>query len=211
MHELRRALPFAGGLLAFAAFIACGDAGRQPLSPDGHGPRMTITTSTVTCPDTISQGQSAQCVAYFYDENHNLVTTTATWGTNTPALDSVSTTGVVRGLGVGLAEVHATAAGVTGSKNVYVKAGLTLSINGPTLARRWTTCTYTRSVSGGAAPYTYEWSDEAGGGSPINTGTSYSVDMISAGDDIYLTVTDANGWQRSATKHVTVTLSAPVC
>lgn len=176
------------------------------------GPRFTITTGTVTCPDTISQGQSAQCVAYFYDEFHNLVTTTPTWGTNTPTLDSVSTTGVVKGLGVGMGEVHATAVGVTGSKSVYVKSGLTVSILGPTLARRWTTCTYTRSVSGGTAPYTYGWADESAGGSPINTGTTWDVDMISsAGDDIYLTVTDANGWQRSATKHVTVTATAPVC
>ena len=212
MLELRRALPFAAGLLAFAAFIACGDAGRQPLSPDGRGPRMTITTSTVTCPDTISQGQSAQCVAYFYDENHNLVTTTPTWGTNTATLDSVSATGVVKGLAVGLAEVHATAAGVTGSKNVYVKAGLTISIQGPSQARRWSTCTYTRSVSGGTSPYTYEWSSEAGGGSPIDNGISYDVDLISAGgDDIHLTVTDANGWSRSATKHTSVSLSYPAC
>src|SRR3982750_3712031 len=141
MHGLRRSLLFAAGMLVIAA---CGDAARQLLGPDGHGPRMTIPTASVTCPDTISQGQSAQCVAYFYDENHNLVTTTPTWGTNTPTLDSVSTAGVIKGLGVGLGEVHATAAGVTGSKNVYVKTGLTIAIQGPSQARRWSTCTYIR-------------------------------------------------------------------
>jgi hypothetical protein len=152
-------------------------------------------------------------VAYFYDQNNNLVSpVTPTWSTTTPTLDSVSTTGVVRGLGVGTAVVQATSAGVTGSKNVYVKAGLTLSILGPSQARRWSTCTYTRSVSGGTAPYTYEWSSEAGGGGAIDNGTTYDVDLISAGgDDISLTVTDANGWQRSATKHVSVSLSYPPC
>src|SRR5213082_1118731 len=77
MHVLRRSLALTAGLLAFAA---CSDAVRQPLSPDGHDPRMTITTSTVVCPDTVSVGQTAQCVAYFYDENHNLVSNaTPTW------------------------------------------------------------------------------------------------------------------------------------
>ena len=194
---------------ALAAAACSADVGgvRQPV-----GPHFTITTSTVTCPDTISQGQSAQCVAYFYDENHNLVSpVTPTWGTNTPTLDSVSTTGVIKGMAVGLAEVHATSAGVTGSKNVYVKSGLTVSISGPTLARRWTTCTWYRSVSGGTAPYTYQWSDEHGTGSPIDTGISYDVDMISVSDDIYLIVTDANGWTRFATKHVNTSSTAPLC
>jgi hypothetical protein len=192
--------------LAAAACSADEIAGRQPA-----GPHFTITSSTVVCPDTISQGQSAQCVAYFYDQNNNLVSpVTPTWSTTTPTLDSVSTTGVVRGLGVGTAVVRATSAGVTGSKNVYVKAGLTLSILGPATAQRWTTCTYARSVSGGTAPYTYEWSDGFGGGGLPNDGTHYDVEMITSGE-IYLTVTDANGWQRSATRYIAVHFSYPAC
>jgi hypothetical protein len=35
--------------------------------------------------------------------------------------------------------------------------------------------------------------------------------MISASDDIYLTVTDANGVQASASKHVNTSNTAPLC
>jgi hypothetical protein len=86
-----------------------------------------------------------------------------------------------------------------------------VSIVGASLAPRWVTCTYTRSVSGGTAPYTYQWSDENGTGSPYDTGTTYDVDMISVADDIYLTVTDHNGVQKTVSKHVTTSLSAPPC
>jgi hypothetical protein len=205
MRTLYRLL-VVGGTLAAAACSADKIAGRQPV-----GPHFTITTSTVTCPDTISAGQSAQCVAYFYDQNNNLVSTTPTWSTTTPTLVSVNSSGVITGLAVGNAVVQATASGVTGSKTVYVKPGLNVSILGPTLARRWTTCTWTRSVSGGTAPYTYQWSDARGTGSIYDTGTSYQVDMISASDDIYLTVTDANGVQASASKHVNTSNTAPLC
>jgi|GEM_PF-4332415 len=209
MHVVQRSLILAAGLLAFAA---CGDTVRQPLSPDGHGPRMTITTSSVTCPDTISVGQTAQCVAYFYDENHNLVSNvTPTWSSTNTSILTANSSGQATGVAVGSASVQATSAGVTGSKSVYVKPGLTVGITGTTLARRWTTCTWYKSASGGTAPYTYYWWDEHGTGSVNNTGTSYQVDMISASDDIYLTVTDANGVQATATKHVNTSSTAPLC
>lgn len=207
MPLLRRSLVLATALLAFAA---CGDVARQPLTP--QGPRLTVTSATVTCPDTISVGQSSPCVAYFYDENHNLVSNaTPSWSTLTPTINSVSSTGVVTGVAVGSGNVRATYSGVTGSTGVYVKPGLSVSIVGPTLVPRWVTCTWSSSVSGGTAPYSYQWSDARGTGSIYDTGTSYDVDMISATDDIYLTVTDANGVQQGASKHVTTSLSAPPC
>jgi len=208
MHMLRRSFVLAAGLLAFAA---CSDVERQPLAPPGP-PRLTVTSSTVTCPDTISVGQSAQCVAYFYDENHNLVSnTTPTWSTSPSTTASVNSSGLITGLAVGSVTVSATYAGVTGNKGVYVKPGLTVSIVGPSLVPRWVTCRWTSSVSGGTAPYSYQWSDEHGTGSDEDTGESYYVDMISASDDLYLTITDANGVQKSVSKHVTTSLSAPAC
>lgn len=209
MQPLRRSLAVTAGLVALAA---CGDTARQPLAPPGLGPRLTVTSSIVVCPDTISVGQSAQCVAYFYDENNNLVSNaTPTWSTTTSSVDAVSSSGVVTGVSVGNGNVKATYSGVTGTKNLYVKPGLSVSIVGPSLVPRWVTCTWSSSVSGGTAPYTYQWSDARGTGNLPDNGTSYSVDMISASDILYLTVTDANGVQQSVSKNVTTSLSAPPC
>src|SRR5690349_14081565 len=114
MKVLRRSIALAAGLLAF---VACSDTVRQPLSPEGHGPNFTFTSSTVVVPDTISVGQSAQCVAYFYDQNNNLVSpVTPTWGTTTSTLISVNASGVATGLAVGSAVVQASYGGVTGNK-----------------------------------------------------------------------------------------------
>jgi hypothetical protein len=197
-------------LACTAAAAACSAdtiTGRHPV-----GPNFTITTGSTTCPDTVSVGQTAQCVAYFYDENHNLVSnTTPTWSSTNTSILTVNSSGQVTGVAVGSASAQATYAGVTGSKSVYVKRGLTVTILGPTLAPRWVTCSWTSAVSGGTAPYSYQWSDAHGTGSQADTNESYYVDMISASDDIYLTVTDANGVQKSASKHVNTSLSAPPC
>jgi hypothetical protein len=206
MHIAKRTLLAVGTLLA-AACAADGSA-RDPLSPT-H-PRMVVTSSSVTCPDTISVGQTAQCVAYFYDENHNLIgSATPTWGTTTASLVSVSAAGQATGLAIGSAVVQASYGGVTGSKNVYVKAGLTVTISPPSTVRRFTSCTWYKSVSGGTAPYTYSWEIE--GGSGTSTSSSFTAEVLSAAADIYLTVTDANGVQKTVTKHITTSTSAPLC
>ena len=205
----RSKIAIAAGLVAIAA---CAESARQPLAPPGLGPRLTVTSSVVVCPDTISVGQSAQCVAYFYDENNNLVSpVTPTWSTTTPTVDSVSASGVVKGISVGNGNVKATYAGVTGTKTLYVKPGLSVSIVGPSLVPRWVTCTWSSSVSGGTAPYTYHWSDQHLTGNPPDNDTEFSVDMISATNILYLTVTDANGVQKSVSKNITTSLSAPPC
>lgn len=195
-------------LLAIAAVApAC--------SPDGAArtpthPRLVVTSGTVTCPDTISVGQTAQCVAYFYDHNNNLISpVTPTWGTSTGTLISVNSSGQATGLAVGNATVQATYSGVTGSKNVYVKPGLTVTISPPSTVRRFTSCTWYKSVSGGTAPYTYYW--EIDGGAGTSTSATFTADVISAAADIYLTVTDANGVQKTVTKHITTSTSAPLC
>ena len=175
-------------------------------------PRFVITTGSVTCPDTISAGQTAQCVAYFYDENHVLVSpVTPTWSSSAVGHLSVSSSGVITGISVGWDTVYATASGVRGAKAVYVKPGLSVTINGHSTVRRGDTCIWTSTVSGGTAPYSYSWSDEGSGSSGSTTGTSFTVTIIGAGDYIYLTVTDINGVQKSVTKYVSATLSAPLC
>ncbi|HEX9937827.1 MAG TPA: hypothetical protein VGB15_11920 [Longimicrobium sp.] len=198
-------------LLATAAVAAActpDSAARDPLTPT-H-PRMVVTSGTVTCPDTISVGQTAQCVAYFYDHNNNLIASaTPTWSTTTGTLVSVNGSGQATGLAVGSATVQASYGGVTGNKNVYVKPGLTVTISPPSTVRRFTSCTWYKSVSGGTAPYTYYW--EIDGGSGTSTSATFTADVISASADIYLTVTDANGVQKTVTKHINTSTSAPLC
>jgi len=190
---------------AIGAAACTGDvAGRQPI-----GPHFTITTSTVTCPDTISVGQSAQCTAYFYDENHNLVGTTPTWGTNTATLDSVSATGVVKGLAVGTAEVHATSAGVTGSKNVYVKAGISASIEGESPVRKFDPCVWQTNASGGTPPYSYSWQINGAAGSV--TDNVFEGYLVGSSAIYTVTITDANGVTKVISRTIIGNFSAPLC
>jgi hypothetical protein len=188
---------------------ACtGESGsRHAFSPTG--PRLTITTSTVTCPDTVSVGQNAQCTAYFYDENHNLVSTTPTWSsTNTSAL-TVNTTGLISGVGIGSATVQATAGGVTGTHSVYVKAGLTVSIGGPSPVRKFDTCDWIAYVSGGTAPYSYSWSVGSAAGTP--TDDYWEGYLIGSEATFSVTVTDANGVQKTVSRNILGSPSAPLC
>ena len=136
MQNTRRITIAAAVLLAAACTGE--NAGRHAFSPTG--PRLTITTSDVNCPDTISVGQTAQCTAYFYDENHSLVSTTPAWSSTNTSVLTVDSIGRITGVGVGSATVQATAGGVTGSQLVYVKPGLTVSIGGPSPVRKFDTC-----------------------------------------------------------------------
>lgn len=200
-------------LLTLAAIpltiLAC-EKGQPLLTPGEGGPRLAITTVSVTCPDTISVGQTAQCVAYAYDQNNQLVSPASfTWSTTTPSLVSLSSTGQATGLAVGSAVVQATSAGVTGSRNVYVKPGLSVSLGGPSPVQRYTVCTWGALVYGGTPPYSYSWYKLGG------TGTSYgyywSGQLISTQMTLRVTVTDANGVQKVAERLIMASLDAPEC
>lgn len=199
--------------LAFVAAIACADAGGGGLlSPDGANPRLTITTVSVTCPDTISVGQTAQCIHYAYDQNNSLVSgSTATWGTTTPSLISVSSTGSITGLAVGNAVVQATSGGVTGSHNVYVKPGLSITINGPGSVQRYATCTWWAGVSNGTWPYSYSWQAVSGGSGTASYDQWTGFTISSVGFTLKVTVTDANGIKATQSRFITTDTSAPSC
>ena len=205
MTRFRRTLALAVAVTAAACSADSG--GRQPLGPER--PHLTITTGTVTCPDTISVGQNSTCVAYFYDENNNLVSTTPTWGTNTSTLISVSSTGGISGLAIGTADVHATAGSVTASRNVYVKAGLSVSISGPGQVQKFDTCDWDASVSGGTPPYSYSWTVTSASGTSF--GDYWEGYLIGGQSTMTVNVTDANGVQKSAQKSIVAFFSAPLC
>lgn len=195
-------------LAAVVATAACADAGAL-TSADGSSPLLTLTTVSVVCPDTIMVGQTAQCIHYAYDENNNLISgTTASWSTSTPSLISVTSSGSITGLAVGNAVVQATSGGVTGSRNVYVKPGISVSLaDGPGQVRRYDTCTWRASASGGTWPYTYSWTPSTGGNGYEWTGSTIS----SVGFTLKVTVTDANGVKATQSRYITVSTSAPLC
>jgi hypothetical protein len=198
-------------MLALLAAGSCGELENALLSADGVKPNLTITTVSVTCPDTIMVGQTAQCIHYAYDQNNNLVSgTTATWSTTTPSLISVSSTGSITGLTVGSAVVRATSGGVVGQKSVYVKPGITISIDGPDPVQRYNTCTWYAGVFGGTSPYSYSWQVTSGVGS-ANTyqWTGYTINSL--GFTLKVTVTDANGVKATQSRYVAVDVSAPSC
>lgn len=207
MNTVQRTLLLA--ITAVAAACTPDAAARDPLSPT-H-PRMVVTSSTVTCPDTVSEGQTAQCVAYFYDENHNLVSnTTPSWSSTNTSVLTVNASGQITGVAVGSATVQATYSGVTGSKGVYVKPGISGSIGGPGPVQRFATCSWYVLASGGTAPYTYSW--HAGGASPIiSSGDTYTGAIISAQATFTVTITDANGVTKVVSRVVTTAPSAPAC
>jgi Bacterial Ig-like domain (group 2) len=198
-------------LISLVLAGACADAGSL-VSVEGVKPGLTLTAVSVVCPDTIMVGQTAQCIHYAYDQNNNFISgTTATWSTSTPSLISVSSSGSITGLAVGNASVQATSGGVTGSRGVYVKPGLSISLaDGPGLVQRYDTCTWRAGVSGGTGPYTYAWTATSASGSAYTyEWTGYTISSL--GFTLKVTVTDANGVKGSQTRYITTSTSAPLC
>jgi hypothetical protein len=99
---------------------------------------------------------------------------------------------------------------------------LTASISGPSAVGDWTTCTFTSSVSGGTAPYTYSWSIVGATGGYLGLGSTSGSSVSATGHyygggsgtgSVYLvvTITDANGLTASPYKHVSIPYSSTSC
>ena len=85
-----------------------------------------------------------------------------------------------------------------------------LYINGPTAVTRWENCSWVAMASGGTAPYTYAWSVQGGGSGTANgaiwTGFVYTTSM-----KLTVSVTDALGATRTASKSVAGVVSTYPC
>jgi hypothetical protein len=99
---------------------------------------------------------------------------------------------------------------------------LTASISGPASVGNYTTCTFTSSVSGGTAPYTYSWSivgatngylSLSGTSNASVSATGYYYGPWGGTGSVYLilTVTDANGLTASPSKRVNIPYTATSC
>lgn len=203
-----------GLALAQASVLGCADSAGLLVAPEAPvlfaGPTATV---TVSCPANMVDGQSGQCSAAGYDSNGVFTRSSpVTWGTSTPSLVSVSSSGVAKAahLAQGTAVVQATIDGVTGSANISISlSDLAVSIWGPSSVRPNVSCFWEANpVSGGTSPYGYAWSRT---GSSSTGSLSYFYTSSGSNFTVYVTVTDALGTQRTANKSVTVSSLAPVC
>lgn len=99
---------------------------------------------------------------------------------------------------------------------------LSVGISGPGSVGDYSTCTFTSSVSGGTAPYSYSWGISGNSGGYLSLGSYNTASVQATGHyygswggtgSVYLTlsVTDANGLTGSAYKQVLVPYSYTSC
>jgi hypothetical protein len=99
---------------------------------------------------------------------------------------------------------------------------LSASITGPGTVGNYTTCTFSASVSGGTAPYTYSWgiAGASGGYLSLNayntasvqaTGYNYGSWGSTGSVYLYVTVTDANSLTSTPYKQVLIPYSSTSC
>jgi pimeloyl-ACP methyl ester carboxylesterase len=178
--------------------------------------RMTPVNSVAVLPSPASVvvTKSTQLSARAYDVLGSPVSgRPTTWSSANSAIATVGNTGVVTGVKAGTTTVSATIDGYSGSSTVTVTSappGIgSLSISGPGSVRGGQNCTWNVSVSGGVAPYTYQWTRN---GSPAGDGTA-SLTMLTPTTSFTLgvTVTDAQRSSMTTTRSVSVSSSAATC
>ncbi|HEX6036908.1 hypothetical protein [Longimicrobium sp.] len=112
--------------------------------------------------------------------------------------------------------------GIPGAPGGITLQSLTASINRPGTVGNYTTCTFSASVSGGTAPYTYAWGISGASGGYLSP-QSYNTASIQATGYyygswggtgsvyLYVTVTDANGLQATPYRQILIPYSSTSC
>lgn len=110
--------------LAMMGVLSCSD--RSSVAPDAIGPAVggtdaIISSVTVSvASSSIAVGDSTQATATLRDRRGRLVTGTVTWSSSNSGVATVSSTGMVRGIGAGSASIVATRGYRSGSASVGV-------------------------------------------------------------------------------------------
>lgn len=155
--------------LALFGLASCGGGG----GTEAASPVATVTVSPEEL--TLPVGESHQLTATTRDDAGNQLNgRSVTWATTQPAVATVSTTGLVQGVGPGSTTVTATSEGKSGTVAVSVEPDLSLVITLPA----------TSIPSGTSIQATATISDGSGSGSPASnvtwTSSNYAVASVSA-------------------------------
>ena len=91
----------------------------------------------------------------------------------------------------------------------------TVSLNGPSTVQLGYPCEWYAQVSGGAAPFTWSWSQSDGGTGYVNQRTATLESYVTSSNwdrwTLYVTITDAWGRKASASKTINASWMAPEC
>ena len=82
---------------------------------------------------------------------------TTTWSSSNPSVLSVNSSGYVSALSLGTADITATMDGMTKTIRLEVAAMKNATLTGPTYVQANVQNTWSATVDGGTAPFTYEW------------------------------------------------------
>ena len=110
--------------LAMMAVLSCSDS--NPVAPDSIGPAVGGTDAVISsvsvsvASSSIAVGDSTQATATLRDRRGRLVTGSVTWSSSNSSVATVSSTGMVRGVGAGAASIVATRGYRSGSAGVTV-------------------------------------------------------------------------------------------
>ncbi len=121
-----------------------------------------------------------------------------------PSLASLSSSGDAAEPAVGSTTAPATSGDAAASSTLSISLA-----DGPGQVRRYQTCTWRAQVSGGTAPYTYEWNAYPGADFTTYRYEFTGSTISSAGYTIEVTVTDANNVTATQTRYIQVSTSAP--
>lgn len=139
-----------------------------------------VTSITITpSPASVTLGTTKHLIARAYDQYGQQMTVSgATWSSANTSIATVSSSGVVSGVGIGSTTVQVTIGGVSKTATVNVHNQLTVQMAGPYTISTDGQYTWTAAAAGGAGSYNYSWRVESGEtGLPISTGTGSSFSM----------------------------------
>ncbi len=121
MNRYRIHIFVAATLSATLWAYACGDGATEPPTPPPDPPRPTTVTVTPATTHLSALGATEQLTAEVRDQNGQVMAgASVTWASSSAAVATVSSVGLVRGVGEGMATITATAGSARGTAEITV-------------------------------------------------------------------------------------------